>query len=231
MIMIKYISVELYPEFRKVVNKFSHEIRSLKNSNPDFRYRQIKNPQKLNQRKAIFQKFESQALKQFNTYQVIHQYSVQAADILIECKFYPIKVRKFQSQLSYPDNQHIVDVDGDDKVERRFNSKYCTTIKAVMSSIYEGKKCFTYFSDLYDNNNNYSTGNDILKLMNETMSKNNLNNIDYDDEIFLREAQNQMVFDLSPSIELVVKAVNFEIWDAFVDQPLLMTGRMIKHLY
>lgn len=67
--------------------------------------------------------------------------------------------------------------------------------------------------------------------MNETMSKNNLNNIDYDDEIFLREAQNQMVFDLSPSIELVVKAVNFEIWDAFVDQPLLMTGRMIKHLY
>ncbi|KAJ6218392.1 hypothetical protein RDWZM_009549 [Blomia tropicalis] len=143
-------------------------------------------------RSTLLRKYENKALKKFSALDVLGIYSVQASEILISCKFHPINIRNFQSK------------------NHKYNSpgaKNCTDFKPIFESIYEGKKCFTFYSDMYDHLNRRKKQTDN----------------DEDLTPIMKKDCNKMVFDLKPSIELTLKPLERNIWVSYVMDPILMT--------
>src|SRR5699024_1728912 len=77
------------------------------------------------------------AMADFDAIYIIKNLSIQKADLLIDCKYHPMNIRNFQ--ISKKNNQQIAP-----------GVRDCTFMKPILESIYEGKKCFTYFSDIFD---------------------------------------------------------------------------------
>ena len=68
----------------------------------------------------------------FDALYILKNLSVQRNELLIDCRYHPMIIRNFQ--LSEKANKRIAP-----------GVRDCTLMKLVLESIYEGKKCFTYF--------------------------------------------------------------------------------------
>lgn len=155
----------------------------------------------------VFRKYESQILEKYNASDIISKYSVRLEDLISDCKFHPVNIRSFQKSSE----------------SHRMGTKNCQAIKPVLESIYEGQKCFTFFSDLFDVSKSMPTDVQMENLPNSGDC--DKSNRFCDPQEFLRDSHDQMVFDLNPSIEVRIKAIDNDIWKAFVNGPILMTGK------
>ncbi|XP_027202301.2 uncharacterized protein LOC113796263 [Dermatophagoides pteronyssinus] len=118
----------LYPEFNETYYRFMEKIQ--KNHFPD-QNDLIENQQQ-------FDRFESKAFEDYTAYEVIVEKSIQIEDIVAGCKVYPVSIRNMFDSTSLIEDP--LSIDG---VE-------CSQLQEYMPSIYEGQKCFTYFSSMHE---------------------------------------------------------------------------------
>ena len=162
----------------------------------------------------MLREFESKAMAEYSAQDILKNLSVQQKDVLMGCEYNPINIRNFQ--INSGENKNFV-----------INSKSCKKIKNVLGSIYEGKKCFTYFSDLVKNEE--MGPDDELDITGENCREPDFcekrRRWSREFEGLLNETRGKMVFDLNPSIELLVKSIENDIWHAYVVEPILITGK------
>lgn len=91
------------------------------------------NRSKFIHRVNLFLKYNSIALENYTALEVIQNISVKIEDLDHQCRFYPVNIRNKNKS---------------DPFYTSFIS--CQTIQSVLPIVYDGKKCFTYFSDLVD---------------------------------------------------------------------------------
>lgn len=85
---------------------------------------------------AFFLDYESKALADYSALQVINEKSLKETDVVKACLFRPMNVRNLPP--------------GRETDERLAQPFKCDRIKQPLPSIYIGRKCFTYFSDIFD---------------------------------------------------------------------------------
>lgn len=96
------------------------------------------------ERMRLFTLFESKALEEFSEFEVIEVQSVAIESLIHNCTFRPLNLRFNPNGLW-------------DK------SIKCESMVSILKSIYNRRKCFTYFADLFDLNSNYSEWLSALK--------------------------------------------------------------------
>ena len=184
---------------------------------------------------------ESRALRRFNASDIIAKYSVQFQHLIGDCQFHSVNIRSFQPP---PPQQQLHQ--SQSPPNYRMGSRKCVQIKQVLETIYEGKKCFTFFSDIYDimnDDNNNRTNSDISGggnngnlsivdptdieveiLPNEYECNHRKQFCDQSQEFLVNSSRDKMVFDLNPTIEVLIKSIDNDVWKSYVNEPILMTG-------
>ncbi|OTF79644.1 hypothetical protein BLA29_003749 [Euroglyphus maynei] len=118
----------LYPEFNETYARFLAKIR----------HDHLPNQEEILENQREFDRFESKAFEDYNAYEVIVEKSVQIDDIVAGCKVYPVSIRNMFDSISLIEDR--LSIDG---VE-------CSKLQEYMPSVYEGQKCFTYFSSMHE---------------------------------------------------------------------------------
>lgn len=83
--------------------------------------------------RAKFQGFESNLLKKMKTVDLVEYFSANISSVIRSCKYRPMNYRIM-----------------DDESKHHFRAIDCSSIKTVVNSIFFGRKCFTFFSNLVD---------------------------------------------------------------------------------
>jgi hypothetical protein len=109
---------------------YSHEIAEIDQSD---------NQQEITNNRNNFNNFEQKAFKTYPAKQIMGNHSLRSQDLITNCIYNPINLRH-DSNLFGPELDGI----------------NCTEIAPIVESIYEGRKCFTFFSRLRDFNSKHS---------------------------------------------------------------------------
>ena len=143
--------------------------------------------------RKIFQNFESSLLEKMSTYDLINYFSANISSIIRSCKYKPINYRRM-----------------DNKSEEYLGPIDCTMIKAYVPSIYFGRKCFTYFSNLVDMSDDWRhiIPNTTTNCSTEKCSK--MYTIDNLDDIYSK-LYTRMIADFNPEILIEIEA-NDDVW-------------------
>lgn len=131
-------------------------------------------------RVKLYNHYESRAVQDFTALEVIANKSVSLKAINHKCAFHPLKLRNFENT-SDPFFMEQID---------------CQDLKPVVPLVYNGKKCFTYFSQLVD----WTQESELHKLNNEDASKHP------------RRLFEKMTNSLKPPMEISL-ILKDEVWD------------------
>ncbi|XP_046916420.2 uncharacterized protein LOC124496901 [Dermatophagoides farinae] len=118
----------LFPEFNETYARFLAKKRN----------NHLPNQQEIIENQKAFDRFESKAFEDYTAYEVIVEKSVQIEEIVAGCKVYPVSIRNMFDSVTLVEDP--LSIDG---IE-------CSNLQEYMPSVYEGQKCFTYFSSMHD---------------------------------------------------------------------------------
>jgi hypothetical protein len=90
-------------------------------------------------KRNIFNKFEQKAFKTYLANEIMKIHSLKPEDLITKCIYNPINLRHDSGSLG-----------------SRLESINCTEIASIVESIYEGRKCFTFFSRMGNFNSKHS---------------------------------------------------------------------------
>lgn len=186
----------------------------------------------MDERYQTFIKYESMALESHTANEIIDKLSVAKHELLELCYFKPFNIRSI----------HVKPL--------RIKPVDCEWIKPIVSSIYEGRKCFTYFS-LVMNQRQRASGNDSedgassesqannsfsppisssssQKEIEEESEKVLIRMLALDDnqpifEFISMSLKSTMIFDLGPRIETKI-VIDDDTWDYLGKWSITMTG-------
>lgn len=120
--------IALFPEFNETYARFLAKKRN----------NHLPNQQEIIENQKAFDRFESKAFEDYTAYEVIVEKSVQIEEIVAGCKVYPVSIRNMFDSVTLVEDP--LSIDG---IE-------CSNLQEYMPSVYEGQKCFTYFSSMHD---------------------------------------------------------------------------------
>ena len=210
-----------YPKFAKILKDYNYK----KRHNNDTHFDTAENATAI--RNAILRKFESLALANYSAQFIIKNMSVQFHDLIISCYYNPMNIRNFQ--ISQKGNRNFA-----------IQGRKCTDVKEIVESIFEGKKCFTFFSALQDN---LMAKKDNLKIhggQNLDVTVDDCRQVHGKFECapetispeikhLLKGTEEKMIYDLNPNIRILIKSLENDIWHAYVNEPITITG-IYSHL-
>lgn len=161
----------------------------------------------------LFRIYESIALNNFHGYEVINKQSLKLTDLVRWCQFKPVNVRSFRIC-----NDSFSDVNSD-----VFD---CERIKKPIPIIYDGRKCFVYFSGQSNILSDYKIEKKQNRFNNYNRNENiNLFNVNNNPNEEYKTLSNlkQMKFELNPYIEMQINMHN-HIWDFIGEGSTTITG-------
>lgn len=182
--------------------------------------------------------YESWAMSNHSALDIMSKYSVRLEELIGKCEFVPMNVRQV----------HLFREEGENVC--RPMPIPCDQIFPILESIYEGKKCFTLFSNyksklnFCENGTKIWTNTDLGRRPTKGKRPSwhglgpdhkgdlgkNCNQTDPEQRLLfneIRRARDAMFFDYNPSIEITVKGVESDIWSSYLyNAPILMTGKL-----
>lgn len=164
----------------------------------------------------LFRIYESIALNNFHGYDVINKQSLKLTDLVRWCQFKPVNVRSFRicnDSSTYFTNDNV-------------NAFDCERIKQPIPIVYDGRKCFVYFSEQSNILPGYYKAGKTLNRL-HAYSKNETNlfiaNDNQNGKFGILQDLKQMKFEFNPYIEMQINMHN-HIWDFIGEGSTTITG-------
>lgn len=208
--------LDLFPEFNNSYNRFQE----IKREYPEI----FTSKMMIEFNQKVFRKYENMALMKFSAKEVILNQSVQYVQLLEECTYHPIQIRTLNPK----------------KATKKFRPVYCNKYKLYLPSIYDGRKCFTFFSDLVDveknwkvlplrNNFKNSSYSNLTKWSREKVWERLIFKICFTFCLMPNEVPynkpSSMEFDLNSKIRLQIRMQN-DIWDYLGSWSITLAGKI-----
>ena len=189
----------------------------------------VNRTESIRNRYRLFHIYENIALTDFNGTDIIQNYSLRLDQLIRWCKFRPINIRTLQRRKA---NSTILQTEFD-----------CEKIKQPLPIVYDGRKCFMYFSDLenvqpewrhykppididdffnihHHHNSHHKSAlfnqSDPIIMAESIPIDNDDNSNDFDYEPFNSDDLKHMKFELNPYIVMQINMHN-HLWDFIGD--------------